>query len=131
MLVGWPESVLEVEQHQPPLGVRGVCLHLHQVLYVWSHKITACDVHDSDDAMLAALLISCACLRERISKRCRRQLILHADDSWTMRPATLVLRPEELRVLRSFSQPWVCNHNPFSELSLGTPNTGWTTPASL
>mgnify|MGYP006274708633 FL=1 len=98
-----------------PTGVRGVWLYLYLVVDVWSRKIVAWDVHDREDAELAAALISRACLRERISKRRQRQLILHADNGGAMRSATLETRLEELGVLRSFSRPRVSNDNPFSE----------------
>jgi transposase InsO family protein len=98
-----------------PTGVRGVWLYLYLVVDVWSRKIVAWDVHDREDAELAAQLISRACLRERISKRRQRRLILHADNGGAMRSATLEVRLEELGVLRSFSRPRVSNDNPFSE----------------
>jgi len=67
------------------------------------------------DDLTAADLVGRACLRERISKRCRQPLILHADNGNAMRAATLESRLEELGVLRSFSRPRVSNDNPFSE----------------
>jgi transposase InsO family protein len=59
--------------------------------------------------------VSRACLKERISKRRRQPLILHADNGNAMRAATLESRLEELGVLRSFSRPRVSNDNPYSE----------------
>ena len=59
--------------------------------------------------------MSRACLRERISKRRRQPLILHADNGNAMRASTLESRLEELGVLRSFSRPRVSNDNPYSE----------------
>ena len=37
-----------------PTGVRGVWLYLYLVVDVWSRKIVAWDVHDREDAELAA-----------------------------------------------------------------------------
>ena len=64
--------------------------------------------------------MSRACLRERISKRRRQPLILHADNGNAMRAATLESRLEELGVLRLFSRPRVSNDNPYSESLLRT-----------
>jgi len=98
-----------------PTSVRGVWLYLYLVVDVWSRKIVAWDVHDREDAELAAQLISRACIRERINKRRQRKLVLHADNGGAMRSATLEVRLEELGVLRSFSRPRVSNDNPYSE----------------
>ncbi len=99
-----------------PTGVRGVWLYLYLMVDVWSRKIVAWDVHDREEAELAAELISRACLRERISKRRQRQLILHADNACAMRSGTLETRLEELGVQRSFSRQRVSNDNLFSEV---------------
>jgi transposase InsO family protein len=98
-----------------PTSVRGVWLYLYLVIDVWSRKVVAWDVADREDAQIAADLVSRACLRERISRRRRQTLILHADNGNAMRAATLETRLEELGVLRSFSRPRVSNDNPYSE----------------
>jgi putative transposase len=98
-----------------PTSVRGVWLYLYLMMDVWSRKIVAWDVQDREDATLAADLISRARLRERISKRRQKRLILHADNGGAMRSTTLEVRLEELGVLRSFSGPRVSNDNPCSE----------------
>ena len=70
---------------------------------------------DVDQSELAAQLVSRACLKERVSRRRKQPLILHADNGNAMRAATLEVRLEELGVLRSFSRPRVSNDNPYSE----------------
>jgi hypothetical protein len=122
-----PNQLWSWDIERLPTGVRGVWLYLYLVVDVWSRKIVAWDVHDREEAELAADLISRACIRERISKRSQRQLILHADNGGAMRcSATLEVRLEELGVLRSFSRPRVSNDNPFSEALFARPNTGMT-----
>ncbi len=82
---------------------------------VWSRKVVAWDVAEREDALIAADLISHACLRERISK-CRPQpLILHADNGNAMRATTLESRLEERGEIRSFSRLRVSNDNPYWE----------------
>ena len=98
-----------------PTTVRGVWLYLYLVIDVWSRKVVAWDVAEREDAAIAADLVSRACIRERISKRRKQPLILHADNGNAMRAATLEARLEELGVLRSFSRPRVSNDNPYSE----------------
>ena len=98
-----------------PTSVRGVWLYLYLVIDVWSRKVVAWDVAEREDPAIAADLVSRACLRERISKRRRQPLILHADNGNPMRASTLESRLEELGVLRSFSRPRVSNDNPYSE----------------
>jgi len=97
------------------------------VVDIWSRKVVAWDVEQSESAELAAQLVSRACLKERINS-CRSQpLILHADNGSSIRGATLEVRLEELGVLRSFSRPRVSNDNRYSE-PLGT---GLTIPTGL
>jgi transposase InsO family protein len=98
-----------------PTTVRGIWLYLYLVIDVWSRKVVAWDVAEREDPAIAADLVSRACLRERISKRRRQPLILHADNGNAMRASTVKSRLEELGVLRSFSRPRVSNDNPHSE----------------
>jgi transposase InsO family protein len=72
------------------------------VVDIWSRKVVAD-------------LVSRACLKERISRRRKQPLILHADNGYSMRGANFEVRLEELGVLRSFSRPRVSNDNPYSE----------------
>jgi transposase InsO family protein len=110
-----PNEVWSWDITDLPTSVRGVWLYLYLVIDVWSRKVVAWEVADREDAQIAAELVSRACLRERISKRRRQPLILHADNGNAMRAATLESRLEELGVLRSFSRPRVSNDNPYSE----------------
>ena len=103
-----------------PTTVRGIWLYLYLVIDVWSRKVVAWDVAEREDPAIAADLVSRAGLRERISKRRRQPLILHADNGNAMRAATLESRLEELGVLRLFSRPRVSNDNPYSESLLRT-----------
>ena len=103
-----------------PTSVKGNWLYLYLVMDVWSRKVVGWDVESSEDPKLAANLIARDCLRERITRRCKQPLILHADDSNEIRAATLEVRLEELGVLRSFSRPRVSNDNPYSESLLRT-----------
>ena len=98
-----------------PTSVKGIWLYLYLVIDVWSRKVIAWDVESSEDPKLAANLVNRAFLRERITRRRKQPLILHADNGNAMRAATLEVRLEELGVLRSFSRPRGSNDNPYSE----------------
>jgi len=110
-----PKQVWSWDITYLPTSVRGVWLYLYLVIDVWSRKVVAWDVAEREDPAIAANLVSRACIRERISKRRRQPLILHADNGNAMRAATLESRLEDLGVLRSFSRPRVSNDNPYSE----------------
>ena len=110
-----PNQVWSWDISYLPTSVKGIWLYLYLVVDIWSRKVVAWDVEQSESAELAAQLVSRACLKERINS-CRKQpLILHADNGNAMRAATLEVRLEELGVLRSFSRPRVSNDNPYSE----------------
>jgi transposase InsO family protein len=110
-----PNQVWSWDISYLPTSVKGIWLYLYLVIDVWSRKVVAWDVESSEDPKLAANLVSRACLRERITRRRKQPLILHADNGNAMRAATLEVRLEELGVLRSFSRPRVSNDNPYSE----------------
>jgi transposase InsO family protein len=110
-----PNQVWSWDISYLPTSVKGIWLYLYLVMDVWSRKVVAWDVENSEDPKLAASLIGRACLRERITRRRKQPLILHADNGNAMRAATLEVRLEELGVLRSFSRPRVSNDNPYSE----------------
>ncbi len=98
-----------------PTSVRGIWLYLYLVIDVWSRKVVAWDVDEREDPATAVDLVCRACLRERISKGRKRPLILHADNGYAMRAATLESRLEQFGVFRSFSRPRVSNDYPYSE----------------
>ena len=101
--------------------MRGVWLYLYLVIDVSSRKVVAWDVAEREDPpAVAADLVSRACLRERISRRRKQPLILHADNVNAMRAAKLESRLEVLGVISSFSRPRVSNDNPYSEAMFRT-----------
>ena len=110
-----PNQVWSWDISYLPTSVKGIWLYLYLVVDIWSRKVVAWDVEQSESAELAAQLVSRACLKERVSRRRKQPLILHADNGTSMRAATLEVRLEELGVLRSFSRPRVSNDNPYSE----------------
>ena len=102
-----------------PTSVRGIWLYLYLVIDVWSRKVVAWDVAEREDPKIAAELVSRACLRERVSRRRRQPLILHADNgnalgvcrskqpSWALK--TVFPSAHDAEVTTFIPLPWVAN----------------------
>ena len=84
-----PNQVWSWDISYLPTNVKGNWLYLYLVISLWSKKVLAWDVENSEDPKLATDLVSRACLRERIGKQRKQPLILHAYDGNAMRAATL------------------------------------------
>ena len=92
--------------------IRGVFYYLYLVVDVWSRKIVARALEETESTDLAARMIDAACAREGIQ---RHQLKLHQDNGSPMKGATLLATLQMLGVEPSYSRPRVSNDNPFSE----------------
>ena len=95
-----------------PTTVRGIYLHLYLVMDVWSRRIVAWRIADSDSAEIAAELITQACRDGNFDPR---GLVLHANNGKPMRASTLIATLQWLGVVPSFSRPHVSDDNPYSE----------------
>ena len=100
-----------------PTVVRGRFLKLYVVLDVWSRMIVGAEVHESEDASLAAALIESACIEQRVSTD---QLVLHSDNGGAMRGNTMLAKLQQLGVMPSFSRPSVSDDNAFAESVMRT-----------
>jgi len=92
--------------------VRGRFYRLYLVMDIYSRKIVAWEVHETESAAKASELITQACLREGIRQE---QLVLHADNGGPMKGATMLSTLQKLGVVPSFSRPAVSDDNPYSE----------------
>jgi transposase InsO family protein len=95
-----------------PAAVVGTYHFLYAVLDVWSRKIVAWEVHETQSDELSAPLIAAACTRESVQPG---DLLLHADNGAAMKGKTMLAKLEELGVMPSFSRPRVSDDNPFPE----------------
>lgn len=95
-----------------PTQVRGSYFYLYLIMDIFSRKIVAWSVHDTESSDYAARLIEQACYDEKIS---RDQIVLHSDNGSPMKGITMIAMLEKLGVLPSFSRPSVSNDNPYSE----------------
>lgn len=95
-----------------PSMVRGEHWYLYLILDVYSRKIIAWEVHDSESGQLAKQLVERALLREGCW---HTPPVLHSDNGAPMTSYTLRTRLAELGMLMSHSRPRVSNDNPYSE----------------
>lgn len=107
-----PNQVWSWDISYMPSPVRGLYWYLYAVLDVYSRKLVAWEVHESESGEYARGLIERAVLREG----CYLQpLVLHADNGGPMRSSTLYAKLLDLGITASHSRPRVSNDNAYSE----------------
>lgn len=87
-------------------------LYLYMMADVWSRKIVAARVFDSELSRHASRLLIEACIRLSIDPL---GIVLHADNGGPMKGATMLATMQNLGVVASFSRPRVSDDNPYSE----------------
>ena len=92
--------------------VTGLFLKLYLIMDIYSRKIVGWEIHESECAAYASVLIQKACLAEGIDPA---GLVLHADNGGPMKAATMLATLQKLGVVPSFSRPSVSDDNPYSE----------------
>lgn len=107
-----PNQVYSWDITYLPTDVRGIFLYLYLVMDVYSLKIVGWQIHEYENADLAADLMVDICARKGISKY---QVTLHSDNGSPMKGATMLATLQKLGVIPSFSRPAVSNDNPYSE----------------
>jgi putative transposase len=95
-----------------PGPARSLFYYLYLILDLYSRKIIAWEVHDSEASDLAARLIHKGCLAEGIVAQ---PLVLHADNGSPMKGASMLETLRRLGVTPSFSRPRVSNDNAYAE----------------
>lgn len=95
-----------------PSPVRGKFFYCYMIVDVFSRKIVARAVHDTESDVHAAALITAACAAEGVQ---RHQLVIHADNGGPMKGATMLATLQQLGVAASFSRPGVSDDNPYAE----------------
>lgn len=92
--------------------IRGCFYYLYMVEDVWSRKIVAWEVHETEDARLAAELVRSSCELAGIDPK---GLVLHSDNGGPMKGSTMLATLQRLGIVPSFSRPSVSDDNPYSE----------------
>ena len=95
-----------------PGPARGLFYYLYLILDLYSRKIVAWEIHESEASNLAARLIHKACLAEGIVAQ---PLVLHSDNGSPMKGASMLEALRRLGVSPSFSRPRVSNDNAYAE----------------
>lgn len=95
-----------------PSTVKGRYFYWYMVKDIHSRLLVANEVHDTESADHASILIKKACLRERTAGR---PLVLHSDNGSAMKGAVMLATLHELGVASSFSRPRVSNDNAYAE----------------
>jgi putative transposase len=93
-------------------SIRGSFYRLYLVLDIFSRKIVGWEVHESESAEHASVLLRKACLAEGIHWE---GLVLHADNGGPMKGTTMLATLQNLGIVPSFSRPSVSDDNPYSE----------------
>lgn len=95
-----------------PTTVKGRYFYWYMIKDVYSRKLVANEVHESESAEQAAQLLRQACLREH---RAGQPLVLHSDNGSAMKGSTMLAAMQNLGVMPSFSRPRVSNDNAYAE----------------
>lgn len=95
-----------------PGPIAGMFFYLYLIIDIFSRKIVGWEVHDRENAELAATLVQQSIWAEGCAIG---PLVLHADNGSPMKGATMKTTLEKLGVIASYSRPRVSNDNPFSE----------------
>lgn len=99
-----------------PTTVKGRYFYWYMMKDIYSRKLIANEVHESESSEHASHLLSRACLREQIAGKAAEQpLVLHSDNGTAMKGANMLARMYELNVVPSFSRPRVSNDNAYAE----------------
>jgi len=93
-------------------SIVGMFFRLYLIMDVYSRKIVGWEVHESELAEHASVLIHKACLAEGIAGK---ELVLHSDNGSPMKGATMLATLQRLGIVPSFSRPSVSDDNPYSE----------------
>jgi transposase InsO family protein len=97
-----------------PAKVTGLWFYLYLILDLYSRKIVAWEVHDTDDADHAARVVRRAALAEGIAADGQHP-VLHGDNGATLKATTVLAMLHWLGVKPSYSRPRVSDDNAFVE----------------
>lgn len=95
-----------------PTAVKGRYVYWYMIKDIYSRKLVANEVHESECTEHAAQLLARACLREQTAGR---PLVLHSDNGTAMKGANMLAMMQSLGVASSFSRPRVSNDNAYAE----------------
>lgn len=89
----------------------------YRVLDIFSRKIVGWEIQEHESAEQASGLIREVCLAECIHQD---EVVLHADNGWLMKGATMLATLQKLGIVPSFCRPSVNEDNPCPEILFRT-----------
>lgn len=92
--------------------VRGGFFYLYLFLDIWSRRIVGAEVHETQQADLAAGLLSKLCTENNLETE---KLVVHSDNGAPMKGSTMLVTMQSLGITASFSRPNVSDDNAFAE----------------
>jgi transposase InsO family protein len=92
--------------------IRGKFFYLYMIVDIWSRRIMAARVHETESMDLSAALLRHSCMLHNVNPE---NMVLHSDNGGPMRGATMLATIRQLGIIPSFSRPRVSNDNPYSE----------------
>ena len=93
-------------------ALRGQFYYLYMVVDIWSRKVVAWRVEESESMDYSAELITTWCTAHGIDPE---GLVLHSDNGGPMKGSTMLSTLQALGIVASFSRPRVSDDNPYSE----------------
>ena len=95
-----------------PTVIRGCFFYLYMMEDVFSRKIVAWRLEESESMELSSQLLERGCQDEGIAPG---DLVMHSDNGGPMKGSTMLATMQRLGVMASFSRPSVSNDNAFAE----------------
>lgn len=92
--------------------VRGGFFFLYLFIDIWSRRIVRAEVHETQEAELAAGALRRLCEEHQLDTQ---KLVIHADNGAPMKGATMLATMHGLGITASFSRPSVSDDNAFTE----------------
>lgn len=92
--------------------VRGGFFYLYLFLDIWSRRIVGAEVHETQQAEIAASLLDRLCNVHSLETE---KLVVHSDNGAPMKGATMLATMQSLGITASFSRPSVSDDNAFAE----------------
>lgn len=92
--------------------VRGSFFYLYVFLDIWSRRIVATAVHETQETELAAELLHTLCTTHELDTE---KLVVHSDNGSPMKGCTMLALMQSLGITASFSRPSVSDDNAFAE----------------
>jgi putative transposase len=93
-------------------AIRGSYFYLYLFIDIWSRRIVAAEVHETQSTELAADLLVELCETHQLETA---KVVLHADNGSPMKGSTMLATLHALGITASFSRPSVSDDNAFVE----------------